>query len=86
MEHYHIATRVNGNPHMTLLKIELAVTRNEPIDFDIYGYRARYVPERTCRNASGNDGLFECSECAYGYPDLQDFKRCQECGAKVVSE
>lgn len=40
--------------------------------------------ERTCKNVSVTKRLFECSACSYYYPDLQDFRYCPECGAKVV--
>ena len=58
---------------------------------------ARYVPERTCRNASLDPECFRCSECgAEDYVDggtivwvdggPQDASYCPHCGARVVKE
>ena len=51
----------------------------------------KYVPERTCRDLSGEDGTvfeyydFGCSECGFASCAV-DAKFCPECGARVVAE
>lgn len=61
-------------------------------------FRAEDATERTCRNASGSDDVFKCSECGaefeplavegneYGEMFYTPFKPlyCSVCGAEVV--
>lgn len=42
--------------------------------------------ERTCNNVASDKRQFECSYCGYYYPDLQDFKHCPECGARIATK
>lgn len=62
--------------------------------------KEKYVPERTCKNVSGYDDVFECSECRckveiigecgnehgelFHVPYMPAY--CPGCGAEVVGE
>ena len=93
MEHVYISTRHNGKPYLSLHLIELAVAKEEPINFDVYGYQARYVPERTCefvetREVESDYDAWTERKCKCG--EWIDVTRrfspnyCPRCGAKVV--
>ena len=58
---------------------------NKMIDINESGL-ASVTPERTCTNVSEVKRMFECSDCGYYYPDLQDFKHCPECGARIIGD
>lgn len=65
------------------------------LNIRVDGILRRYVPERTCRNASYDPLGFRCSECgAEDYMDggaivwvdggPQDVSYCPHCGARVM--
>ena len=98
MEHVYISSMDNGKHSLSLHLLELAVAKGDTINFDIYGYQSRYVPERTCNMTLKKSGpyydvwYFDCcnkewseARCDNGVSDYPGIV-CPYCGAKVVGE
>lgn len=59
---------------------------------EIVNYLADLIDRPTCRNVSGDQNRFECSECGFEMPIWDGdggwlaFYFCPDCGAEVVSD